>query len=168
MGRRPVRCQNHREPAGTPVSGPACQIIGGVFATLLFGAFITRFSKWPLTEGTLAAASTAICGASAAIALAATFNHKQLREQALLAIVVTVTALSTLAMVLYPFISGWCGFDHIDAGIFLGGTIHDVAQVVGAGAMIGPDALEIASLTEDDSCRSSDPDPHHLHVCLFL
>lgn len=80
--------------------------------------------------------------------LAATFNHKQLREQALLAIVVTVTALSTLAMVLYPFISGWCGFDHIDAGIFLGGTIHDVAQVVGAGAMIGPDALEIASLTK--------------------
>ena len=70
-------------------------IIGGVFATLLFGAFITRFSKWPLTEGTLVAASTAICGASAAIALAATFNHKQLREQALLAIVVTVTALST-------------------------------------------------------------------------
>ena len=123
-------------------------IIGGVFAPLLFGAFITRFSKWPLTEGTLAAASTAICGASAAIALAATFNHKQLREQALLAIVVTVTALSTLAMVLYPFISGWCGFDHIDAGIFLGGTIHDVAQVVGAGAMIGPDALEIASLTK--------------------
>ncbi len=61
---------------------------------------------------------------------------------------VTVTALSTLAMVLYPFISGWCGFDHIDAGIFLGGTIHDVAQVVGAGAMIGPDALEIASLTK--------------------
>ena len=59
---------------------------------------------------------------------------------------VTVTALSTLAMVLYPFISGWCGFDHIDAGIFLGGTIHDVAQVVGAGAMIGPDALEIAIL----------------------
>ena len=51
-------------------------------------------------------------------------------------------------MVLYPFISGWCGFDHIDAGIFLGGTIHDVAQVVGAGAMIGPDALEIASLTK--------------------
>ena len=86
-------------------------IIGGVFATLLFGAFITRFSKWPLTEGTLAAAST-------------------------------------VAMVLYPFISGWCGFDHIDAGIFLGGTIHDVAQVVGAGAMIGPDALEIASLTK--------------------
>ena len=79
-------------------------IIGGVFATLLFGASLP-FSKWPLTEGTLAAASTAICGASAAIALAATFNHKQLREQALLAIVVTVTALSTLAMVLYPFIS---------------------------------------------------------------
>ncbi len=116
-----------------------CMIVGGVFATLLFGAFI---------EGTLAAAATAICGASAAIALSATLDKKQLREQALLAIVVTVTALSTLAMVLYPFISQWCGFNHVDAGIFLGGTNHDVAQVVGAGAMIGPDALEIASLTK--------------------
>lgn len=125
-----------------------CMIVGGVFATLLFGALITRFSKWPITEGTLAAAATAICGASAAIALSATLDKKQLREQALLAIVVTVTALSTLAMVLYPFISQWCGFGHVDAGIFLGGTIHDVAQVVGAGAMIGPDALEIASLTK--------------------
>ncbi|WP_289170407.1 putative sulfate exporter family transporter, partial [uncultured Parasutterella sp.] len=62
-----------------------CMIIGGVFATLLFGAFITRFSKWPITEGTLAAAATAICGASAAIALSATLDKKQLREQALLA-----------------------------------------------------------------------------------
>lgn len=134
MGRRPVRCQNHREPAGTPVSGPACHDYRRCVCHTALRRFHYPFSKWPLTEGTLAAASTAICGASAAIALAATFNHKQLREQALLAIVVTVTALSTLAMVLYPFISGWCGFDHIDAGIFLGGTIHDVAQVVGAGA----------------------------------
>ena len=125
-----------------------CMIVGGVFMTILFGAFISRFSKWPLSEGTLAAAATAICGASAAIALSATLDKKQLREQALLAIVVTVTALSTLAMVIYPFISGWCNFGHVDAGIFLGGTIHDVAQVVGAGAMIGPDALEIASLTK--------------------
>lgn len=123
-------------------------IVGGVFATVLFGSIITRFSKWPLTEGTLAGAATAICGASAAIALAATFNKKQLREQALLAIVVTVTALSTLAMVLYPFICSWLNFNHVDSGLLLGGTIHDVAQVVGAGAMIGPDALEIASMTK--------------------
>ncbi len=123
-------------------------IIGGVFATVLFGVLINKFFKWPTTEAALAGASTAICGASAAIALAATLNKRQLREQALLAIVVVVTALSTLAMIIYPSLCSFLGYDQVDAGIFLGGTIHDVAQVVGAGAMIGPDALQIASMTK--------------------
>lgn len=123
-------------------------IVGGVFATVLFSVLINRFFKWPKAEAALAGASVAICGASAAIALAATMNKKQLREQALLAIVVTVTILSTIAMVIYPMISDAMGFDQQAAGIFLGGTIHDVAQVVGAGAMIGPQALEISSMTK--------------------
>ncbi len=123
-------------------------IVGGVFATVLFSVLINRFFKWPKAEAALAGASVAICGASAAIALAATMNKKQLREQALLAIVVTVTILSTIAMVIYPMISDAMGFDQQAAGIFLGGTIHDVAQVVGAGSMIGPQALEISSMTK--------------------
>ncbi|MCD8340339.1 MAG: putative sulfate exporter family transporter [Burkholderiales bacterium] len=123
-------------------------IVGGVFATVLFGFLINKYFKSPVAEATLAAASTAICGASAAIALAATMNRKQLREQALLAIVVTVTALSTVAMIIYPSLCGIFGFDQNSSGLFLGGTIHDVAQVVGAGAMIGPDALQIASMTK--------------------
>ncbi len=123
-------------------------IVGGVFATVLFGYLINKYFKSPVAEATLAAASTAICGASAAIALAATMNRRQLREQALLAIVVTVTALSTVAMVIYPSLCSVFGFDQNASGLFLGGTIHDVAQVVGAGAMIGPDALQIASMTK--------------------
>lgn len=123
-------------------------IVGGVFCTVIFGVIINKFFKWPTAEAALAGASTAICGASAAIALAATLNKSQLREQALLAIVVVVTALSTLAMIIYPSICSLFGYNNVDAGIFLGGTIHDVAQVVGAGAMIGPDCLEIASMTK--------------------
>ncbi len=125
-----------------------CVIVGGVFCTVLFGVLINKFFKWPTSEAALAAASTAICGASAAIALAATLDKKQLREQALLAIVVVVTALSTVAMIIYPSLCSVFGFSQADSGIFLGGTIHDVAQVVGAGAMIGPEALEIASMTK--------------------
>jgi uncharacterized integral membrane protein (TIGR00698 family) len=48
-------------------------------------------------------------------------------------VVVAVNALSTLAMVLYPVICGWVGFDDRVTGVMLGATIHDVAQVVGAG-----------------------------------
>jgi uncharacterized integral membrane protein (TIGR00698 family) len=54
--------------------------------------------------------------------------------------VVGVTLLSTVAMVLYPLVVRIAGFDADAAGIFLGGTIHDVAQVVGAGYIISPEA----------------------------
>jgi uncharacterized membrane protein YadS len=37
------------------------------------------------------------------------------------------------------------GLDHVHAGIFLGGTIHDVAQVIGAGFMISPQTGDIAT-----------------------
>src|SRR3712207_7609903 len=39
-----------------------------------------------------------------------------------------VTTLSTVAMVFYPILARALALDDISAGIFLGGTIHDVAQ----------------------------------------
>jgi uncharacterized integral membrane protein (TIGR00698 family) len=59
--------------------------------------------------------------------------------------VVSVTALSTIAMIFYPMLVGALGFDAVHAGLFLGGTIHDVAQVVGAGYMISPEAGDVAT-----------------------
>jgi len=56
-----------------------------------------------------------------------------------------VTGLSTLAMILYPMLVTAIGLDHRHAGLFLGGTIHDVAQVVGAGYMISPQTGDIAT-----------------------
>ncbi len=58
---------------------------------------------------------------------------------------VSVTALSTLAMILYPVFATSIGLDHKHAGVFIGGTIHDVAQVVGAGYMISPETGDIAT-----------------------
>jgi uncharacterized membrane protein YadS len=48
-------------------------------------------------------------------------------------VVVAVNALSTVAMVLYPLLCTFLGFDQQLTGVMLGATIHDVAQVVGAG-----------------------------------
>lgn len=58
--------------------------------------------------------------------------------------IVAVTALSTLAMVLYPMLVTALHLDPAHAGIFLGGTIHDIAQVVGAGYMISDEIGNIA------------------------
>ena len=47
--------------------------------------------------------------------------------------IVGVTVLSTLAMVAYPLFLNWMSAPPVQSGIFLGSTIHDVAQVVAAG-----------------------------------
>jgi uncharacterized membrane protein YadS len=52
-------------------------------------------------------------------------------------VVVSVTTLSTLAMLLYPPIARAFALPPSLAGLFLGATIHDVAQVVGAGYLMG-------------------------------
>ena len=128
--------------------GAIVVLVSGVFATVAFSMLLNRKIKWPHAEGALAGASVAICGASAAAALALVIDKKALREQALLAIIVTVTALSTISMILYPLLCELLGFEGSKAGFLLGGTIHDVAQVVGAGAMLGNEALQTATMTK--------------------
>ena len=59
-----------------------------------------------------------------------------------------VTLLSTIAMVLYPLVLGLVDVTGVPAGIFLGATIHDVAQVVAAGSMLGPEARDSATIVK--------------------
>ena len=56
--------------------------------------------------------------------------------------------MSTIAMVLYPIIAVQLNLSDSEAGIFLGGTIHDVAQVVGAGYSISQEVGDMATLTK--------------------
>jgi uncharacterized integral membrane protein (TIGR00698 family) len=95
--------------------------------------------------GVLSGGAVAICGGSAALAIASILPRDKDRERDTILTVVAVTALSTLAMILYPVFATSIGLDHKHAGIFIGGTIHDVAQVVGAGYMISPETGDIAT-----------------------
>lgn len=98
--------------------------------------------------GMLTGGATAICGASAALALSAALpNHPQ-KERATLFTVIGVSALSTVAMILYPMIAGWFDLSPQDAGVFLGATIHDVAQVVGAGYSMSPETGDTATVVK--------------------
>lgn len=94
---------------------------------------VARLLGFNVLFGLLSGGATAICGASAALALAAALPAHPLKVRATLFTVVGVSALSTLTMIFYPMLAGWLGMDAQTAGIFLGATIHDVAQVVGAG-----------------------------------
>jgi uncharacterized integral membrane protein (TIGR00698 family) len=98
--------------------------------------------------GLLSGGATAICGASAALAIAAALPNHLLQERATLFTVLGVSALSSLAMIAYLMPAHAVGLDAKEAGVFLGATIHDVAQVVGAGYSISPETDDVATLVK--------------------
>lgn len=123
-------------------------LVAGVVVTILFGLALARALGLSGRIGILTGGASAICGASAAIAIAAVLPHDEKSERELLFTIAGVTALSTIAMILYPVIVSVAGLSANQAGIFLGGTIHDVAQVVGAGYSISPEVGDYAVLTK--------------------
>ena len=123
-------------------------VVLGVVATILFALLAARLVGRRWRFALLTGGSVAICGASAAMAIAAVLPRHERSERDLVFTVLAVTVLSTVAMVIYPLLSGWFGYDERTAGVFLGGTIHDVAQVVGAGFSVGPEAGETATLVK--------------------
>lgn len=127
---------------------PVVMVIGAVFATLGFGWALARLLGRPATEGLLTGGAVAICGASAAFAIASVLPQTEENEKFTLLTVVGVTTMSTIAMIVYPLIVKFAGLDPTAAGIFLGGTIHDVAQVVGAGYLISNHTGDIATVVK--------------------
>ncbi|PWQ94019.1 putative sulfate exporter family transporter [Leucothrix arctica] len=123
-------------------------IIVGVFLTIGLGFVIAKLlgRNWRL--GLLTGGSVAICGASAAMAIAAVLPKNQYSERNLVFTVLSVTLLSTFAMVLYPIIAESLALSPVATGVFLGGTIHDVAQVVGAGFSVSQETGDTATLVK--------------------
>lgn len=126
----------------------AALVIAGVLTTIGGGLLLARRLGMTRAQGVLSGGSVAICGASAALAISAVLPKEKDGERFTLLVVVTVTALSTLAMVIYPLLTRLMQLEPRWAGLFLGGTIHDVAQVVGAGYMLGPEAGDFATIVK--------------------
>lgn len=130
--------------------GPALilTVIAGVVLTILFGILAARVLGRSARFGVLTGGAVAICGASAAMAIAAILPKSETSERDLTFTVLGVTILSTLAMITYPILTATFEFDARAAGVFLGGTIHDVAQVVGAGYSISEETGDVATLVK--------------------
>ncbi len=129
-------------------AGTVAALAVAVAATVACGVLLARVLKVTPSFGVLAGGATAICGASAALALASVLPRREGLERDTTLTIVVVTTLSTLAMVVYPVFSARMGFDATTAGLFVGATIHDVAQVVGAGYAIGQEAGDAATITK--------------------
>ena len=127
---------------------PAAIVVVAVVLTIAVSMLAARLMGFHTLFGLLSGGATAICGASAALALAAALPSHPQKERATLFTVVGVSALSTLAMILYPMLARAFGLDERLSGIFLGATIHDVAQVVGAGYGMSKETGDVATFVK--------------------
>jgi len=125
---------------------PLAIVVVSVVLTIAVSMVVARAMGFQSLFGLLSGGATAICGASAALALAAALPNHPLKERATSFTVIGVSALSTLAMVIYPMLVRALGLDERAAGLFLGATIHDVAQVVGAGYSLSTPTGDTATL----------------------
>jgi len=123
-------------------------VAASVVLTILFGLAAARAAGLKPRFGVLTAGAVAICGASAAAAIAAALPRGPTHERDTIFAIIGVTTLSTVAMVLYPLVAAALGLTRAQTGVFLGGTIHDVAQVVGAGYSVSPETGDAATIVK--------------------
>jgi uncharacterized integral membrane protein (TIGR00698 family) len=119
-----------------------------VAMTMLIGLLVARWLGLDGPFGVLAGGAVAICGASAAMALATVLGEERAGKAQLALVLVGISAMSALAMVVYPLLAHLARLDDAQAGFLLGGSIHDVAQALGAGYSFSQTAGESASIVK--------------------
>lgn len=124
---------------------PPLIVIASMALTMVFGVIMAKALGLSKVFGILTSGSVAVCGVSAAAAISTVLPKKEYEEKYFALTVIGVTTLSTMAMIVYPIVTSIMGFSDELAGVFIGGSIHDVAQVVGAGYSISPEAGDIAT-----------------------
>lgn len=127
---------------------PLALVAFGMAVTMLTAAIGARALGLSREFAALSGGSVAVCGASAAAAVASVLPQGQENERQLAVVIAVVTLMATIAMIFYPLLVGMLGLTPQDMGVVLGGTIHDVAQVVAAGKAISPKVGELATLVK--------------------
>ena len=119
-----------------------------ISTTILFGYFFSLILLKNKNFGLLSAGSVAICGASAAIAIFSILPKNKIGTKDLSLVIISVTLLSTIAMITYPIIFDFIGANDNQKGFLIGSTIHDVAQVIGAGYSVSEQTGIVATFVK--------------------
>ena len=121
-------------------------VVATLFATILFGGVMSRWLRLDRRLGYLSGGAVAICGISAALTLSSVMRKDRELEKFTTLVVCLVATFGAIAMVAYPLLVGWFELSTEAAGVFLGGAIHDVSHVVGAGFAVS-EPVGIAAMT---------------------
>lgn len=116
-----------------------------IVLTIGSGLVFAKAFKKSRNFGLVTGGAVAICGASAALALSSVMAQNEEMRRDTIFTVVAVTTLSTIAMIVYPLIFAAFGLSETEIGVLIGATIHDVAQVVGAGYAVSESAGDVAT-----------------------
>ena len=114
-------------------AGVAVLVVVAMIATIASGVCLARTLGKDDGFGALAGAATAVCGASATLATATVVPDYEKKSADIAFTVVMANAISTIVMIAYPPLCSGLGLSASETGVMLGATIHDMAQVVGAG-----------------------------------
>ncbi|MEW6580735.1 MAG: putative sulfate exporter family transporter [Chloroflexota bacterium] len=117
----------------------------------LITAWLGRRLRLSARLSTLIGVGTSVCGATAIVAAGPAIDA---REEELTYAIANITVFGILAMLLYPLL-GHALFpnDPTSAGLFLGTSIHETAQVAGGGLIYAElydagQALDVATVTK--------------------
>ena len=125
--------------------GGLVAIIATLVATFLFTTWFGRLIGVDPKLTQLIAGGTSICGASAVVAVNTVTRGS---DEDVTYAVACVTLFGTIAMVAYPLLPGVLGLDPLAYGLWTGASVHEVAQVVGAGFAQGQAAGEFATVSK--------------------
>lgn len=115
-----------------------------VTSTFILGYIVgTKFLKMDRDTTILISAGSSICGAAAVLATEPVLKSEAYKSAIAVS---TVVVFGTIAMFLYPFLykAGLIPLTPQEMGIYIGGTIHEVAHVVAAGNAINPESAQVA------------------------
>lgn len=117
-----------------------------ITATFLVGAYLgVKLFKLDMETSILNASGSSICGAAAVIA---TEGVVQGGSKKTAVAVSTVVLFGTISMFLYPLLYHFAGLSPDQFGIYIGSTIHEVAQVVVAGSSISSEVAATAVIVK--------------------
>ena len=129
--------------------------IAGIFTsvtvvtlTFIIGYIVgTKILKMDRDTTILVTAGSSICGAAAVLATEPVVKGEPYKTAIAVS---TVIIFGTTAMFLYPFLyrMGYIPLSPQEMGIYIGGTIHEVAHVVAAGNAIGPETAKTAVIVK--------------------
>lgn len=121
-----------------------CIVAGGLIGTVFLGKLL----RVPPTLSVLIACGFSICGAAAVAGASGVVDPNDEHEEDTVTAVALVVIFGTLMIPLVPLLARAFNLDTSTAALWAGGSIHEIAQVVAVGGIIGGGALTLAVIVK--------------------